>query len=79
MKERGDGYAVHDLVLDFAKLKIVEFESTRENAISRQAHYLGRLDVTLNYAEGEDAAGLYRLIALWRSLEELHRDVGLQE
>lgn len=80
MQVRGDGYTVHDLVLDFAKFKIAVFESIRESAISRQAQYLGRLDVTRDYAEeGKVDAGYYWLIALWRSLEELHGDIGLEE
>lgn len=80
MQERGDGYAVHDLVLDFAKFKIAGFDSIRENVISRQAQYLGRLDVIRAYAKGrKDGAGFLWLIALWRSLEELHGDIELEE
>lgn len=68
LQVRRDGYLVHYLLLDFAK-KQIEGE-TREPATSRQAQYLGRLDVLKAYQANKDqlSRGYYDLIALWRLL-----------
>lgn len=81
MQKRGGDYQVHDLLLDFAKSEInmERFRTIKEAATSRQAQYLGRLDVVHTYSDtGELAGGVYSLMALWRSLEELSGDTGLE-
>lgn len=65
-------YAVHDLVLDFAKRKIKEDEVFKETATFRQAQYLSRQEVLEAYADRGDFDGcFYTLIALWRSVEKM--------
>lgn len=71
-----DQYAVHDLLLDFAKMSINKSSSNvKDDATSRQATYLGRIKVLLSYFGDEKAdAGLYALTTLWLSLKELGGD-----
>ena len=52
---RGDGYFVHDLLLDFAKNAIDP--ETKKVATSRQAQYLGRLDVLEGFYDGSTGLG----------------------
>lgn len=75
---RGAGYLVHDLLLDFATNTISV--KTKEVAISRQAQYLGRLDVLKAYSSSARVAngGCYSLMGLWRSLENLAGDRALE-
>lgn len=55
------------------------FGTIKEAATSRQAQYLGRPDVVHTYSDnGEVDGGVYSLMALWRSLEELSGDPGLE-
>lgn len=69
---RGGGYEVHDMVLDFAKFKIKESTVVMEEAALLQAQYLGRPEVLCAYSDkGQVDEGLFSLISLWRSLEEL--------
>ncbi|CAM9384158.1 unnamed protein product [Ectocarpus sp. 13 AM-2016] len=77
----GDGYRLHDLVLDFLKIKIAADEEMVGNATALQAQYLGRLDVVKSYENPEHGAGnqcLFVLDALWRSAEKLSGDPGLE-
>ena len=75
----GNSYRLHDLVLVFAKSKL-RGSNKVESASSRQAQFLGRLDVLQGYAkDGEASKGFYALISLWRSIEELHMDKQLCE
>ncbi|CAM9900520.1 unnamed protein product [Ectocarpus sp. 4 AP-2014] len=77
----GGGYRVHDLVLEFAKTSIRAEEETVEKATALQAQYLGRLDVLESFRDPEHGAGdqgLFFLDALWRSVEKLSRDPGLE-
>eukprot|EP00903_Cladosiphon_okamuranus_P022363 g20568.t1 len=70
----GGGYRVHDLVLDFVKIKIKADVKMVEEATTLQARFLGRLDVLKGYAHPEHGAGnqgLFALDALWRSVEML--------
>ena len=79
LQMRGDHYLVHDLVLRFVKTNVEGM--AREAAISRQARYLGRLDVLLGYVDRAHIAGnqdLFALDYLWRSLEELSADPQLE-
>ena len=77
----GGGYRVHDLVLDFVKIKIKADVEMTEEAKTLQAHFLGRLDVLDSYdnpAHGAGNHGLFVLDALWRSVEELSGDLELE-
>ena len=68
------GYRVHDLLLEFVKVRIKAEDGMVIRAAGRQAEYLGRLDVVAGYEKPEHGAGkqgLYVLAALWRSVEEL--------
>lgn len=74
-----DGYRVHDLILDFAKLQILTKPPLVKYATSRQARYLGRLAVVRGYAgTGEYQEGFHALAALWRSVEGLSGDEELE-
>ena len=77
----GGGYRVHDLVLDFVKIKVKADEEMVGKATALQAQYLGRLDVLESYDDRERSAGnqgFYILDSLWRSLENLSGDPGLE-
>lgn len=76
LQERYEEYLVHDRVLDFAKFKIEDFgEKIKEVSISQQAQYLGRLDVVRSYFDKRDMfGGLYSLIGVWLSLEDMSGD-----
>ncbi|CAN0265689.1 unnamed protein product, partial [Ectocarpus fasciculatus] len=77
----GDGYRVHDLVLDFLKIKITADAEMVGEATSLQGQYLGRLDVVKHYYNPEHGAGdqgLFVLDALWRSVENLSGNPGLE-
>ena len=71
-----DQYFVHDLLLDFAKVTINKSSSNvKDTATSRQATFLGRIEVLQTYFGGERAdAGLYALTTLWLSLKKLGGD-----
>lgn len=74
----GDAYVIHDLLLDFIRTRIEDYAETKNTAASRQAEYLGRLDVLQTYsARGEVNGGYYSLTSLWRSLEEITGDTDL--
>eukprot|EP00752_Nemacystus_decipiens_P005175 g4696.t1 len=77
----GGGYRVHDLVLDFVKIKIKADTKTVAKATALQARFLGRLDVLKGYTNPEHGAGnqgLFGLGALWRSVEKLSGDSELE-
>ncbi|CAM9944643.1 unnamed protein product, partial [Ectocarpus fasciculatus] len=77
----GGGYRVHDLVLDFVKMKIRAEEEMVEKVTALQAQFLGRLDVLKGYENSEHGAGnqgLFVLGALWRSVENLSGDSQLE-
>lgn len=77
----GGGYRVHDLVLDFVKLKIKADAEMAGKATALQAQHLGRLDVAKSYCDFEVEAGLHHLFilaTLWRSVEQLSGDPGLE-
>lgn len=74
----GGGYRVHDLVLGFMKARIEADTAVGvEKATTLQAHYLARLDVVESY-RGADHHGLFVLGTLWRSVEELSGNQGLE-
>lgn len=74
----GDAYVIHDLLLDFIRTRIEDYAETKNTAASRQAEYLGRLDVLQTYsARGEVNGGYYSLTSLWRLLEEITGDTDL--
>lgn len=71
------GYRVHDLLLDFARVRVTP--ALLELAAKRQAQYLGRLHVVRGYAgKGEHKEGFYTLMSLWRSVEYLSHNPRLQ-
>ena len=75
------GYRVHDLILEFVKIKIKGGAEMLENATALQVQYLRRLDVLKSYGDPEHGAGrqgLFFLDALWRSVEKLSGDPGLE-
>ncbi|CAM9531944.1 unnamed protein product [Ectocarpus sp. 6 AP-2014] len=77
----GGGYRVHDLVLDFVKIKIKADVEMVKKATTLQARFLGRLDVLKGYESPEHGAGnqgLFVLDALWRSVEQLSGDPTLE-
>eukprot|EP00752_Nemacystus_decipiens_P017213 g15421.t2 len=77
----GGGYRVHDLVLNFVKIKIKADVKMVEKITALQAHFLGRLDVLKSYENPEHGAGnqgLFVLDSLWRSVEKLSGDSKLE-
>eukprot|EP00752_Nemacystus_decipiens_P012223 g10837.t1 len=77
----GGRYRVHDLVLDFVKIKIKADWEMVKKATALQARFLGRLDVLKDYQHSEHGAGnqgLFVLDALWRSVEMLSGDPELE-
>eukprot|EP00752_Nemacystus_decipiens_P007809 g6974.t1 len=74
-KAQGGDYVFHDLMLDFVRMECDcrELESLVNGAVERQRQHLGRLAVLRRYSDvGEHLhTGLYALMSLWRSLEEL--------
>ena len=75
------GYRVHDLILEFVKIKIKADAEMLKKATALQAQYLGRLDVLKSYGDPEHGAGsqgFYVLDALWRSVEQLSGDPRLE-
>eukprot|EP00752_Nemacystus_decipiens_P007317 g6548.t1 len=75
------GYRVHDLVLDFVKIKIKADQGMVAKVTALQAHFLRRLDVLKSYEDPENGGGdqgLFVLDALWRSVEELAGDSRLE-
>ena len=75
------GYRVHDLILEFVKIKMKADAEMLKKATALQAQYLGRLDVSKSYGDPEHGAGrqgLFFLDALWRSVEKLSGNFGLE-
>ncbi|CBJ25719.1 NB-ARC and TPR repeat-containing protein-likely pseudogene [Ectocarpus siliculosus] len=71
LQPAGDAFRVHDVVLLFLKPKL-KADRSRPIATSRIAEYLGQLNVLRRYVEnGEKSDGVYSLMALWRSVEDL--------
>ncbi|CAN0558015.1 unnamed protein product, partial [Ectocarpus sp. 12 AP-2014] len=71
LQPAGDAFRVHDLVLLFLKLKL-KADPSRPVATSRVAEYLGQLKVLRRFVDdGETSNGVYSLMALWRSVEDL--------
>ncbi|CAN0172764.1 unnamed protein product [Ectocarpus fasciculatus] len=71
LQPAGDAFRVHDFVLLFLKPKL-KADPSRPMATSRIAEYLGQLKVLRRYVEdGETIGGVYSLMALWRSVEDL--------
>ncbi|CAM9829498.1 unnamed protein product [Ectocarpus sp. 12 AP-2014] len=79
VKVEEHAYYLHDLVLDFAKDELRKLREKVRLVNSRQAQYLGRMSIVKDYAEaGEVLGGLYALMALWRSVEDLSGDNQLE-
>lgn len=75
----GQGYHMHDVLLDFAKVTIEGFRNIKAIATQRQAQYLGRLKALRACVEnGATGPPFYLLLSLWRSLEELSGDNQLE-
>ncbi|CAN0076742.1 unnamed protein product, partial [Ascophyllum nodosum] len=75
------GYRVHDLILEFVKIKIKADSEILGKTTALQAQYLGRLNVLKSYGDSEHGAGSQGLLfldALWRSVEKLSGDPGLE-
>lgn len=73
----GEGYRIHDLLLDFARDRVKP--ALLELSTKCQARYLSRLDVVRGYAdESSTTTGFYTLMVLWRSAEELSDNPLLQ-
>lgn len=68
---------MHDLLRDFVRSRIDP--ETRAVACDRQADFLRKLDLLSAFAsdDGESGRGLYTLMALWRSVNELGGDADL--
>lgn len=77
----GDWYRVHDLVLDFVKMKIKADAEMVGKATALQAQHLGRLDVARSCSDIENDVGMqdmFMLGTLWRSVEQLSGNLGLE-
>eukprot|EP00903_Cladosiphon_okamuranus_P011715 g11018.t1 len=77
----GGAYRVHDLVLEFVKIRIKIDAEMMGETTAQQAQYLARLDVVEIFEETEHGAGHQAILvldALWRSVEELSGDHGLE-
>lgn len=77
----GGGYRVHDLVLEFVKIKIKADVGMVAKATTLQAQYLGRVDVLRSYGDPEHGVGnqgLFFLDSLWRSVEKLSGNPELE-
>lgn len=77
----GRGYRVHDLLLEYVRIKIKADNEMASRAVERQARYLRRLDVVKGFHSPEHGAGnqgLFVLATLWRSIEELSGNPELQ-
>ncbi|CAM9675009.1 unnamed protein product [Scytosiphon promiscuus] len=78
-----ENYRLHDLVLEYLQLviKMDDDQTLAERASSRQARYLGRLDVLeMHVSRGESISngGLYCLISLWNSVKKLDGRVDVK-
>ncbi|CAM9128742.1 unnamed protein product [Ectocarpus sp. 12 AP-2014] len=74
LQPAGDDFRVHDLVLRFLKPKL-KADPNRSIATSRTAEYMGQPEVLRRYVSaGETSGGIYSLVALWRSVEDLGED-----
>lgn len=74
LQPAGDAFRVHDLVLRFLKPKL-KADPRRLIATSRMADYLGQLKVLRRYVKAaETSDGVYSLIALWNSVENLSEE-----
>ncbi|CAM9436286.1 unnamed protein product, partial [Hapterophycus canaliculatus] len=77
-----ESYRLHDLVLEYLQLviKMEKDQTLARQASSRQAQYLGRLDVLRHYSRGEEAStgGIYCVMALWNSVKKLDRTIDVQ-
>ena len=72
LQEVDGSFRLHDLLLDFVRIKSHGEDALVTEAVERQSVYLGRLDVLRAYhGQGEANEGLYALIGLWRKLTEL--------
>ena len=81
LHEVDGSFYVHDLLLDFIKLKCTSKGMRRlvEDSVLRQTQYLGRLSVVLEFYVSESlSTNRYALIRLWRSLEELSGNKQLE-
>lgn len=71
------GYCVHDMVLDYASVTVDRDDL--EAAVSRQARYLSAVETLRGFAkEAKHTNGLRGLIMLWRAVEKLAGDPGIQ-
>lgn len=65
-------FRLHDLLLDFIRIKCQGEHLLVAEAVERQSQYLGRLAVLRGYYDkGESLEGFYSLIVLWRKLTKL--------
>eukprot|EP00752_Nemacystus_decipiens_P014888 g13255.t2 len=74
-------YRVHDLLLEFLKLKLKAEDELVRRATEQQAEHLRRLDVVDGYDSTDHGAGdqgLFFLAALWRSVEKLSGNLELE-
>lgn len=72
---------MHDLLLEYVRMKIKAENDLATTPTELQAEYLSRLDVVEDFQDPEHGAGeqgLYFLMALWRSVEELSGNPKLQ-
>lgn len=62
-----DQYRMHDLVVEFAKMKIMTDREMARRTSALQAQYLRRLDVVKGYdsEQGAREQGFFLLDALW--------------
>lgn len=71
LQPAGDAFRVHDLVLRFLKPKL-KADPSLPTATCRTVEYLGQLKVLQRFVDtGETSDGVYSLMALWRSVEDL--------
>eukprot|EP00752_Nemacystus_decipiens_P017370 g15565.t2 len=79
LEEVDGSFRLHDLLLDFIKMKCRGEDTLVEDAVQRQSRHLGELAVVRGYSDkGELLGGFYSLIALWRKLIELSHNEQLE-
>lgn len=78
-----ESYRLHDLVLEYLQLVVTmdDSQTLAGRASSRQAQYLGRLDVFKEYyAQGKlvRTGGAYSLAALWSAIKKLDPAIDVE-
>ena len=72
LQEVEGSFRLHDLLLDYVKMKCNGEDVLIAEAVERQSLYLGRLAVLRGFSDkGEILEGYYALMGLWQKLSDL--------